>query len=420
MKNYYKLPILLLLLAILVSWYMTTLDTLSYEESHLPEDDIIEIRFMSSWAGVDSKATFLELAIEEFEKENPHIKILNESKYGEDFLFTLKADFASGHGPDIFGLWPGSDLDLLASNNRIVNMKEILKADEEWLEALENQTLDLKDGQDVYSLPFEVIFEGLYVNQALFKKYNVPLPEDFQMLKEAVRVFKQNGIIPIAYNVTPEGSYIYQNMVAQLGGSKDVEDPFDKQGQIKGSFIEAMYKMRELYDLGAFPEDLFLLDDLKRNQLFIENKAAMIVQGSWYNSIELDRDKTVIPFPMFKDRYNVIYGVGNGNFHMNTNTYEDPRKREAAISFLKFMTIDKGRQIFNASPSFFAGLTENTQNPIKKQGIKMIMNADEHVVPPDHMINRSFWENVLVKEFPNMLERRISPEEIFEQLESYR
>jgi len=417
-KNILSL-ILLGLLVITIAVFLNSLDTLEYENTSDNESDIIEIRFSSSWAGVDSKTDFLETLIQEFEKEYPHIKVLNESMYGEDFLFTLKADFASGNGPDVFGLWPGSDLKLLIENDMIADLAPVLIDDLNWYQNFDPKVFEFLDqGNGIYSIPFEVIYEGLYINKDLFELYHVKIPENYDELLEAIETFNKHKIIPIAYNSTPEGSFIYQNMIVQLAGKYGTEHPIKRDGTIKEGYLEAMYKMREMYQMNAFPEDAFTLDDASRNALFVYKKAAMIVQGSWFNSSLLDETVGLIPFPIGK-KSSVIYGVGNGNFHISQQTYKDPKKKEASLLFLKYLTSDKSRAIFNVSPSFIGTSADESGSYLKNLGIKLIQEADELVGPPDHYINRNFWESVLIKEFPNMLEGQISPEEIFEMLDDY-
>lgn len=400
---------------------LNSYDKLDYDKSYMKTSDVIEIRFSSSWAGADSKAVYLERVIDVFEEKHPNIKVINESVYGEDFLFKLKANFASGNGPDVFGLWPGSDLELLIQNDMIADLSRVLVEDQEWSSNFDPKVFEFLDqGYKKYSIPFEIIYESLYINLDLFKTYNVKIPTNYEELKMAIVKFKNNDIIPIAYNSTPEGSFIYQNMVVQIAGKYDAENPIKRIGTVKSGYIEAMYMMKELYELGAFPENAFTLHDVSRNELFINKEAAMIVQGSWFNSDELDESVSIIPFPIGdREKNSVIYGIGNGNFHINKSTFDDPEKGEAALIFLKFLTSDESRAIFDESPSYITSGKEASDNYLKQLGLNLVSGADELVGPPDHFINRSFWEQVLIQEFPKMLEGKITPEEIFEKMKDY-
>lgn len=420
-RNIMMMTMIIGLIVISITVVFNSLDKLDYDKSILYTDDTVEIRFSSSWAGTDPKADYLERVIDLFEEKHPNIRIINESAFGEDFLFKLKANFASGNGPDVFGLWPGSDLEMLIENQMIADLSRVLIEDKAWSENFDPKVFEFLDqGYQKYSIPFEIIYEGLYINTDLFKTYNVKIPTNYEELQIAIVKFKNNDIVPIAYNSTPEGSFIYQNMVAQIAGKYDAENPVRRIGTVKSGYIEAMYKMKELYDLGAFPKNAFSLDDVSRNRLFINKEAAMIVQGSWFNSSELDETVSIIPFPIGdREKTAVVYGVGNGNYHINKSTYDNPEKSQAALTFLKFLTSDESREIFDESPSYITSGKEVSDAYLKQIGLALIKEADELVGPPDHYVNRIFWEQVLIKEFPRMLEGEITPEEIFEKMKDY-
>lgn len=141
---------------------------------------------------------------------------------GEEFLFTLKkTDFASGNDPDVFGLWPGSDFKLLVENGKVADLTEVIMNDSQWYEQFGKDAWKYVTIDDrIYGLPFEIIYEGLFINTSLFTQYKIKVPTTFDELLHAVRVLKSNNIIPIAYNNSPEGSYIYQNIVMKLGGGR--------------------------------------------------------------------------------------------------------------------------------------------------------------------------------------------------------
>ncbi|MDF2878187.1 MAG: extracellular solute-binding protein, partial [Clostridia bacterium] len=359
----------------------------------------------------------------------PQIDIVNKSMAGEDFLFVLKTDFASGNDPSVFGLWPGSDFRLLVEQGKVADLTELLQEDPEWYSQFRKATWDYVTVDDrVYGLPLEIIYEGLFINRDLFNTYDVKIPTNFSELLEAVRVFKENDIIPIAYNATPEGSYIYQNIVMKLGGKEDVEHPFDEKGAIKSCYIEGMNYMKLLYDAGAFPEQTFFLDDKKRNDLFLNKKAAMIVQGSWFigdNALGAeDATVDIIPFPMIEggkaDKSAIIYGCGNGIFHMSQQAWEDESIKEVCILLLKELTSPTTAALFAQG----SGLISNINLPkelhdttvMSRKGETLVAGAKELVGPVDSFIDRGIWENIVIKQFPQVLEGKILPEEVYEQV----
>lgn len=391
-------------------------------------DNTITLRFSCSWGGFDSKSEILNNVIRDFEKEHPNIDIINESMFGEDFLFTLKTDFASGNGPDIFGLWPGSDREKLIQKGFVADLTPIIGEDPEWFDHFsQNAINNLGESREIYSIPFEIIYEGLFINIELFKKYSIKIPTNYHELQYAIKTFRKNDVIPIAYNSTPEGSFIYQNIVSQMGGKYSTEHPIDGNGNIRAAYIEAMYVMRTLYELDAFPENAFIIDDVTRNDMFMDGRAAMIVQGSWFAGDEMgkvEENIEIVRFPIIKERKDtqtLIYGIGNGNFHLNSATLRDDQKRDAAIIFFKFLTSKYSSDQFYELPGFMSSLKGETtySDLLKIKGKALINNSNELVGPVDHYIDRTMWEEILVKNFPLMLDGEIEPEDIFREMGLY-
>ncbi len=388
----------------------------------------IEIRFLSSWGGTDTKAMHLRNILEQFEQQNPNVKIINESMAGAEFLFKLKTNFAQGNDPDVFGLWPGSDIKILIKAGKVADLTELLNSNRDWaaLFAEDTWAYDEFNGR-IYGLPSEIIYEGLFINKDLFKKYNVRIPKTYEELKNAVVVFKENGIIPIACNATAEGTFIYQNIVAKLGGKQDTENPY-RDGKINSCYIEGMKYVKELYALGAFPRNVFTIDNKTRDNLFLNKKAAMIIQGSWFigqGSLEAEDDTVdIIPFPSFPEGKahptSIIYGLGNGNFSMSSQAWQDPQKREACIKLLKHLTSVETAKLFSQGTGFISAIhiPTNDSKPgrLYSRGMELIANSQELIGPTDSFLDRNLWEEVLVPRFPQVLEGKLSPEEVFDEI----
>ena len=163
----------------------------------------IKLRFISSWGGVDTKADPLQQVLNGFMEDYPDIEVINESVYGDDFLHKLKTDFASGYNPDVFGLWPGSDIRALVEAGKVADITHLLEEDKAWKDTFgENEWQFTTYNGRIYGLPLEIIYECLFINRDMFVKYNVKVPRTYDDLKQAVIDFRKNGVIPIAYNST--------------------------------------------------------------------------------------------------------------------------------------------------------------------------------------------------------------------------
>lgn len=371
----------------------------------------VTIRFLNSWGGYDSNAEALKTIFQQFMDENPGVEIVNDARSGDDFLPKIKTDFASGNDPDVFGIWPGSDMEALVDAGKAADLTDILAQDPAWKDSFGKDAWSYTTFDNrIYGLPVEIIYEALFINQSLFTQHGLPVPGTYEQLKEAVRVFKDNHIIPIAFNYHPEGTYIYQNITTRLGGRAGVED-------IDGCYVQAMRIMKELYDLDAFPKDAYNLSDTERNDLFLNEDAAMIVQGSWFtkNLYEhhLESVVRIIPFPAFEgdgeDGYPLVYGLGCGTFFMSSKAAADPAKYDVCLRLLRALTSPEASLELTRDSGFISNIdpsaNRDESSDLYDVGINLISNADELVPPPDSVVDRLVWEQVIVPGFPGIFQR---------------
>lgn len=402
--------------------YRKTGDPLSRKDTVvLPP--ISTIKLMTTWGGVDSKAGSLKEIIAKFENANSNIEISNQSIFGDEYLPTLKTRFASGNEPDVFGLWPGSDIKYLVKANKVADLTDKLKQDSSWMSSFNQSSFSYTtyNGR-IYGIPFELVFEGLFINKDLFEKYNVKIPEDYEDLKAAITAFKSCEIIPIAYNSSAEGSYIYQNMIASLAGAQGIQQSIADR-KINKHYIDAMKYLKELYNMGAFPKDALTLTSNERNELFFTKQAAMIVQGSWFIPYFDTYDKSVemIPFPsMDGNSPKVPTGLGGGTFYISKSAWNTTGGESATIQFLKYLTSKETANFFYEKTALISNLNiglESAYSSLAKQSISLFENTPykDRTPIPDHVIDRSAWEDVVIQQFPYFLEGKMTAEEIWDR-----
>jgi raffinose/stachyose/melibiose transport system substrate-binding protein len=383
------------------------------DQQETSEEPKVTLRFISSWGGVDSKAEILQQQLDQFMLIHKNIEVINESLFGEDFLPKIKTDFASGNDPDVFGLWPGSDIRALIQAGRVADLTELMDQNPAWEEFFKASMLEYTTYDDkIYGLPVETIFEALFINLDLFKKHIINPPETWEELKNTVKAFRDAGIDPIAYNSFAEGTYLYQNMVALLAGKEIAENPAHPQFGLY--YRKALEYMLELYQLDAFPKDAFTMTNQERNNLFQEKKAAMIVQGSWYigNFDRYDESVDILYFPAFSDGNapprTMIYGLGNGCFHISAAAYDDPLKKQAAIKLLKFLTSRETAAVFAQNTGMLSSVDIRDfridYSKLTRKGQILLNNARQFIAPPDSFVDRTAWEEVIADGMPYVLE----------------
>lgn len=177
------------------------------------------------WWGVQHDLAVYKPLIDEFEKENPNIKIKYEKQSTQDYQERLSSALSSGKGPDIFEIhntWPAmlkEDLSSLPSS---------LMTKDEFTESfypviVSNLTLD----KGIVGMPLEYDALTLFINEDVFTSALKSPPEtwdDLQKLAPQLTQFGDKNVIiqgGVALGITenvdhwPEifGLMLYQNRV---------------------------------------------------------------------------------------------------------------------------------------------------------------------------------------------------------------
>jgi raffinose/stachyose/melibiose transport system substrate-binding protein len=217
----------------------------------------------------------------------------------------------------------------------------------------------------------------------------------------------------------PEGSYLYQNIAVSLGG-KAVEKPISN-GKVNKCYINAMKIMQRLFKMDAFPDNCFTMESNERDDLFLNKKAAMITQGSWFTDKCKSKNVELVQFPHMSSESgnNVVYELGCGTFYISQKAWSNPAEKESAVKLLKYIT----SRLSAAKLAKRTDMVSNVDvsgynikyNSLTQAGLKLINNAKNRVGAPDSYITRSVWESVIVKDFYDMLRCKISPENLWKK-----
>lgn len=369
------------------------------------------LRFVNNWGDNDSYAEVLQDIFDDFMEDNPEVKIVNESMSGIEFIKKFKIDFASGNEPDIFSIGPGSDIKGMIESGKIADLTTMINNDPEWQNSFKKLDWNgtLINGK-LYGLPLEVMYVGLFINKDLFNKYNLKEPQDYNDLKNVILTFQKNDIIPFALNTKKDYSYLYQLIVANIGGKAGVEKPF-VNGEPNYCYEKGLEVMKELYNLNLFNSDLLTIDRKQKNNLFLNKKAAMTVQSSSFNYKFKDDDNSVkvIPFPYINipgaKKNTIINDLGEGVFYVSKRAWEDINKRANIIKLLRILTSSKTASKF-AEKGMLCNVSHNMkESNVLMSGIDVIEKSYEKAGLPSSYIDRAAWENVLSENLPKYLEK---------------
>lgn len=296
----------------------------------------------------------LDGAIERFKAANPGYEVQVVS-YGDMSNYKMKFATmlaAGARDVDVFQTWGGGQLATYARRGQVLDLTPSMKKDN-WQARFSDAALEFvsADGK-IWGVPVELANVLVYYNKPMFEKYGISVPTTFDQLIAACQKLKSNGIIPMALAMNKAewvGDLYYQYLVTRVGGL----DPFRKAiarepgGSFKDpAFIEAAQLLQKMVDSGCFQEGFMGAEYASMRQLFTQEKAAMLLMGSWLPGQIASEAPDFLPkvdyfrFPTVKNgkgKITEVVGGTNAAFAV-TKSCKYP---EAAIALLKEFSSDK-------------------------------------------------------------------------------
>lgn len=295
------------------------------------------LRTVSCFAGLDASSGTYTRLLAQWEEQTGNTVQDASAPSDEAWKTGVLMDFAAGNEPDILFFFARTS-DSAYLLDRVVPIAEINAAYPE-LGIPENPACTETDGK-IYAVPVRSFWEGLFCNTDLFARYGLELPNTWAELETAIRVFQRNGIVPISASLSDVPHYVAEFSILASGTVQDYLSRPAKDGVVPQSWVDGMALIRQLYKLGAFPDNVNTTSESYTSQLFREKRSAMQLDGSWFaNSLPAENMDTtvVLPFPANgQGSIAVIGGVSMG-FYMTRRAWENPDKRDAAVKLLAFL-----------------------------------------------------------------------------------
>ena len=242
------------------------------------------------WEGWTPGSPLNEQYIEEFNKVYPNIKVTWKQVDIDSYDATLKPILANGSDIDIFEVSAGSaNGGVSIFGGMAIDMTPYLQAvlGDDYADKLTESAIKYMtvDGE-IKGLSVASGYAGnLWINKDLFDKYDVAIPTNMEEWKQAVETFEANGIIGFVQGAG-QGAF---NMDTWHAICDNVEPGmFTKacRGEVEWTdetFIKALDLWKSLFDEGIMQEGALGIQQYpEANNLFMSQKAAMVMMGSWY------------------------------------------------------------------------------------------------------------------------------------------
>ena len=159
-------------------------------------------------------------------------------------------------------------------------------------------------------------------------------------------------------------------------------------------WVAGLEDIKDLYEKGFFPDNTLSATDDETFAMFTDGKAAFLLDGSWKvggivgscqsdpeDPSTLDEEKlshfdvTYFPSKGNRKTTDLVGGLSMG-YYITTKAWEDPAKRDAAVSFVSHMTSDEVVPVFaqhTASALKNAPAVDESQfNPLQIKAMDMM------------------------------------------------
>jgi raffinose/stachyose/melibiose transport system substrate-binding protein len=337
------------------------------------------------WWGWTPGSPMNEQYIAQFNKVYPNIKVIWKQTSIADYDAAIRPALASGQGVDAFEVSAGSGnggVDVYGG--QAIDLTNAVKKalgdnykDKLGMASIATMTVN---GQ-LKALGVGSVYAGnLWINQDLFNKYNVKVPTNLDEWIKACKVFKEHGIIGFVQGAG-QGAFNMDTFHAIADNVSPGTFTKAARGEVKwtdGSLVKALELWKGLFSNGIMqPGALGLQQYPEANNLFMAQKAAMVMMGSWYTSNCLpDTMKAAInaasstkqPFTMVPIDFPDIAGTGKtgsmfGDLDYATAVSASSKNIMAATTFAVWLgTSQEGQQMIANSLNVIPSLKSATQD----------------------------------------------------------
>lgn len=321
-----------------------------------------ELNVTTTFAGEDGNAQNFKNAVAAWEEATGNKVNDASATSDETFKARVEMDFQTGADPDVLFFFNGADANSFIEAGKVVPIDTIRETYPEYASNMNDDliTPSIVDGVK-YAVPVNGYWEAMFVNTTVLDAAGVEVPgadytwdaflEDCQKIKDA-------GYTPIAAALGNIPHYWWEFSIFNNGNVKDhlvVPGSIDEAG----AWVQGMEDIKALYEAGYFPENTLSATDDETFAMFTEGKAAFLIDGSWKvggiaaacqsdpeDASTLDTEKldgfdvTYVPGKGDRKATDLIGGLSMG-YYISTAAWEDEAKRDAAVSFVEYMTSDE-------------------------------------------------------------------------------
>ncbi len=345
----------------------------------------VELRVVSSFSGTDGSRPAFEKAFKAWEAETGNT-IIDESQTSDEvWKAKVLADFETGADPDVLFFFNNVDSNAFVEAGKVVPLETILA---EYPEYGSNMNFDSIPASPVdgkqYTLPAQGFWEGLFVNKNVLAAAGVEMPTAETTWDEFITIcqsIKDAGYIPISVSLQQIPHYWFEFTIMNNGGpANQLNIPAEAGDATAGVWAGALNDIKQLYELGFFPEDTLTASDEETCRYIYDDKAAFLIDGSWkvgqfLQNVGEERlgefDLTYVPSKGDRKPTDIIGGLSMG-WYITEKAWADETKRDTCVSFIQALTSDA---VVNEMAAGTAVTALKTPQAAMPEGMNLLQQA---------------------------------------------
>lgn len=324
--------------------------------------DGVELDVVTTFAGEDSNAKNYQDGISAWQEETGNTVNDNSATSDETFKTTVVSDFEMDAEPDVLFFFTGADANSFIEADKVISIEDIRKEYPDYAANMDDEKIpaSIVNGKK-YAVPTNGYWEAMFVNTKVLADCGIEVPgEDYswdQFMKDCA-VIKEKGYAPVAAALGNIPHYWWEysifNNEADLAAHGEVP-----AADAADAWVSGMEDVKAMYEAGCFPENTLSATDDETFQLFTQDKAAFLLDGSWkvggiagacqsdpedpstLDTEALDKyDVTFVPSKGGARKASDLIGGFSMGYYITKKAWEDPEKKEAAVDFVNYMTSD--------------------------------------------------------------------------------
>lgn len=350
----------------------------------------VTLNVTSTYAGNDGNAQNYQDEIAAWQKATGNKVNDASATSDETFKARVLADFETGSEPDVLFFFNGVDSNPFVEAGLVVSIDEIRQQYPDYASNMKDGMLGASplDGKN-YSVPVNGYWEGMFVNKSVVEAAGVEIPDanttwdEFMVICQKI---KDAGFAPIAVSLANVPHYWFEfTIYNHLDPATHNILPVSVDDTHGKAWIDGIGDIKDLYEKGFFPENTLTSMDDETVQMFIDGKAAFLIDGSWkvgnIESLTENIDNftvTYVPGKNNRKSTDIIGGLSSG-YYITKKAWDDESKRDAAVDFVSHMTSDEVVSKFAGVSATAlkngAKVDQSTLSSLAKDGLTMVNGA---------------------------------------------